>query len=319
MKKAFVTGAAGFIGSNLVDRLLKDGWAVTGLDNFSTGFREFLVQANQSPSFNLIEGDLLRPDQWRESLQGCDLVFHLAANADVRFGPDHPDRDLQQNTIGTFHVLESMRQTGVSKIVFSSTGSVYGEATEIPTPEDAKFPIQTSLYAASKLAGEGLISAYAESFQFQAWIFRFVSVLGERYSHGHVFDFYRKLQQNPNVLPILGDGEQRKSYIYIQDCLEAILTALEHSQNQVNLFNLGVPDYCRVLESASWIASKLGLSPEMKPLGGDRGWIGDNPFIFLDTKRISALGWKPQCSIREAVEKTVDWLHANPWAFDRRD
>jgi UDP-glucose 4-epimerase len=201
--KAVVTGAAGFIGSNLTDRLLAAGHQVTGFDNFSTGRPEFLENARQSPEFRLVEGDLLDCAALQRAIAGADAVFHLAANADVRRGPDHPRKDLEQNTIATSNVLEAMRAGGVRRIVFASTGSVYGEPEVFPTPEAAPFPVQTSLYAASKLAAEGMIAAYAAAYGFQAWIFRFVSILGERYSHGHVFDFYRQLLDHPDRLDVL--------------------------------------------------------------------------------------------------------------------
>ena len=194
--RAFVTGGAGFIGSSLVDRLLADGHAVVAYDNFSTGQRQFLTTALTHPSFTLVTGDTLDLPALTTAMDGADVVFHFAANADVRFGTEHPSKDLQQNTIATFNVLEAMRATGARRIAFSSTGSVYGEAPIFPTPEDAPFPVQTSLYGASKLAGEGLIQAYAEGFGFEGFVFRFVSILGERYTHGHVFDFYRSLRRD---------------------------------------------------------------------------------------------------------------------------
>src|SRR5467141_1685416 len=207
--RCFVTGAAGFIGSSLVDRLLAFGHSVVGYDNFSTGQRRFLEDASRSPQFRLAEGDLLDNDALRSAIAGSDMVFHLAANADVRFGTHHPFKDIEQNTIATFNVLEAMRANGIRRIAFSSTGSIYGEPTVFPTPEGAPFPIQTSLYGASKLAGEGLIQAYCEAFGFEGYIFRFVSLLGERYSHGHVFDFYQRLLENPRELDVLGNGLQR--------------------------------------------------------------------------------------------------------------
>src|SRR5437870_3832129 len=191
-----VTGGAGFIGSNLVDRLLKDGHTVVAYDNLSTGRREFLKCAEEFPNFKLQVGDMLNEAELSRAVAGAEIVFHLAANADVRFGLEHPRKDLEQNTIATFNVLEAMRANGVKNIAFSSTGSVYGESAVIPTPEDAPFPVQTSLYAASKIAGEALIAAYCEGFGFQSYIFRFVSILGERYTHGHVFDFYKQLQND---------------------------------------------------------------------------------------------------------------------------
>jgi UDP-glucose 4-epimerase len=317
--KFIVTGCAGFIGSSLVDRLLSMGHEVVGVDNFSSGQRRFLESARTNKKFNLVEADLLDPEHLNPAFAGGDVVFHFAANADVRFGTDHPRRDLEQNTIATYNVLEAMRANGVKKILFSSTGSVYGEAKVIPTPEDGPFPIQTSLYGASKLAGEGLIAAYCEGFGFQSWIFRFVSILGERYTHGHVFDFYRKLKDDPTVLPVLGNGQQKKSYLYIQDCLDAMLLALEKATDNVNVLNLGVDGYCQVNDSIGWICEALKVKPTMQYSGGDRGWIGDNPFIFLEIKRIQALGWKPKHTIREGVLKTVDFLQKNEWVFDARD
>lgn len=316
--KFLVTGCAGFIGSSLTDRLLSDGHQVTGIDNFSTGQRPFLVAAERNSRFRLVEGDLLDPRALEEAMPGCDIVFHLAANADVRFGTEHPRRDLEQNTIVTFNVLEAMRANSVKRIAFSSTGSVYGEARVIPTPEDAPFPIQTSLYAASKLAGEGLIAAYSEGFGFESWIFRFVSILGERYTHGHVFDFYKQLRASPRKLRVLGNGKQRKSYLYIQDCIDAMLLAVEKAKQPVNVFNLGVDGYCEVNDSIGWIGGALGVTPELEYTGGDRGWIGDNPFIYLETAKIRALGWTPRLTIKESVVRTVEYLRSNEWVLESR-
>ena len=317
-KNAFVTGAAGFIGSNLVDRLLAAGVQVVGIDNMSTGMPEFLIEARRHAGFTFVNGDLLNAALVTEKMTGADIVFHFAANADVRFGLEHPRKDLEQNAIVTFNVLEAMRSNHIRKIAFPSTGPVYGEPTVFPTPEDAPFPVQTSLYGASKLACEGLIAAYCEGYGMQSWIFRFVSILGERYSHGHVFDFYQKLLADPTRLEILGNGRQRKSYLYIQDCLDAIFQALRHAHDQVNIFNLGAEDYCAVDDSARWITGRLGLSPAISYSGGDRGWVGDNPFVFLDTRRIRSLGWRPQLSIKEGVLRTVDWLVQNRWVMERR-
>jgi len=225
-RRFVVTGCAGFIGSNLVDRLLASGHEVIGVDDFSTGQRRFIALALKDPRFRLIEADLLDLPALTKALAGADLVFHLAANADVRFGTEQPRKDLEQNTIATFNVLEAMRANGVKQIAFASTGSVYGDARVFPTPEEAPFPVQTSLYGASKLAGEGLIGAYCEGYGFRSWIFRFVSILGERYTHGHVFDFYRQLRSDPTRLRVLGNGKQRKSYLYVQDCIDAMLVAV---------------------------------------------------------------------------------------------
>jgi UDP-glucose 4-epimerase len=313
-----VTGAAGFIGSNLVDRLLRDGHNVLGYDNFSTGQPEFLAQAQQSPRFSLVRGDTLDLACLTQAMHHADFVFHLAANADVRFGTHHPRKDLEQNTLATFHVLEAMRTNGVQRIGFASTGSIYGEANLFPTPEDARFPIQTSLYGASKLAAEGLIEAYCEGFGFQAHIFRFVSILGQRYTHGHVFDFYKQLREHPDRLFVLGNGKQRKSYLHVDDCIDAMLLAIERAQEKVNIFNLGRDDSCQVDESIDWICEHVGVSPQRLYSGGDRGWVGDNPFILLDCSRIRALGWQPKVGIREGVIQTLRYLEQNPWVLERR-
>jgi UDP-glucose 4-epimerase len=318
MRKALVTGAAGFIGSNLVDRLLENGIEVVGYDNFSTGFETFLDSAKRNRNFTLVEGDLLDQERLSVAIRETDTVFHLAANADVRFGLDHPRKDLEQNTIATFNVLEAMRGAGVRRIVFSSTGSIYGEASQIPTPEDAAFPVQTSLYGASKLACEGLIQSYCEGFGMQSWIFRFVSILGERYTHGHVFDFYKNLRNDPTVLHVLGNGRQSKSYLYVQDCIEGVLHALAAARGRVNVFNLGTEEYCAVNDSIGWITHRMGVNPRLTYSGSDRGWVGDNPFIFLDTTRIRALGWRPRLTIAEAVVTTLDWLSQNHWVYARR-
>ena len=316
--RCFVTGGAGFIGSNLVDRLLDLDCEVVAYDNFSASFPEFVASAKGNERFTLVNGDILDTELLATSMAGCSHVFHFAANADVRHGLEHPERDLQHNTIGTFNVLEAMRANGVPWIGFSSTGSVYGEPEVIPTPENAPFPIQTSLYAASKLAGEGLIQAYVEGYGMRAVIFRFTSILGERYSHGHVFDFYRKLAADPKRLHILGDGKQKKSYLYIQDCLDAILMAVDLCEDKVGIFNLGHEDYVTVDTSAGIIARTLGLSPEFTYEGGERGWIGDNPFTHLEIKKMQALGWQPKVSIEDAVAKTVRWMQGNEWVFDQR-
>ncbi len=318
--KYFITGGAGFIGSNMTDRLLSEPEnEVVVYDNLVTGRREFLDEAMKNNRFTLVEGDTQDLEALTKAMKGCEFVFHFAANADVRMGCEHPRKDLEQNTIATYNVLEAMRANGIKRIGFSSTGSVYGEAEVIPTPENAPFPIQTSLYGASKLACEGLIAAYAEGFDFQAYIFRFVSILGERYTHGHIFDFIKKLDADPTKLHVLGNGKQRKSYLYVKDCMEAILTVVRNTNEKVNIYNLGTDEYCEVNDSIGWITGKLGLTPKLEYEGGERGWIGDNPFIYLDTKKVRSLGWKPKYSISEGVVKTVEYLQANPWVFSREN
>ncbi len=314
----FITGSAGFIGSNLVDRLLKEGHHVVGYDNFSTGQPEFVEEATRSSHYKQVRGDLLDFNPLCTAMKGSEFVFHLAANADVRFGLEHPRKDLEQNTIATFHVLEAMRASGIKRIAFASTGSIYGEPEVFPTPEDAPFPVQTSLYGASKLAAEGLIGAYCEGFGFQGAIFRFVSILGERYTHGHVFDFYKQLRENPNALYVLGNGKQRKSYLYIQDCVGAMLTAVENLPRKMRVFNLGTDEYVTVDDSINWISEFLQVNPERIYSGGERGWVGDSPFIFLDCTRIRSLRWRPKLTIKEGVIRTLEYLKQNAWVFERR-
>lgn len=301
----FVTGCAGFIGSTLTDRLLEDGHEVVGFDNFSTGRRDFLRRALEHTRFRLVRGDVLDTPSLSQAMEGTERVCHLAANADVRFGTDHPRKDLEQNTIATHSVLEAMRLSGTRQIAFASTGSVYGEPAVFPTPEDAPFPVQTSLYAASKVAGEGLVGAYCAGFGFQAWIFRFVSVLGERYTHGHVVDFHRQLTRHPQELHVLGNGRQRKSYLHVQDCVSGMMAGMQGGRDSVNVFNLGHDTYCELKDSIGWICGVLGLRPKVLYEGGERGWVGDSPFIFLATERLRALGWAPTLSIQESIERTV--------------
>ena len=318
-----VTGVAGFIGSNLADRLLREGKQVVGWDNFATGQENFLVEALKNPRFKLIRGDNLDLAALTQAMAGCDFVFHLAANADVRFGLEHPGKDLQQNTIATFNVLEAMRANGIRRIAFSSTGSVYGEAETIPTPETCAFPVQTSLYSSSKVAGEGLISSYCEGYKFEGYIFRFVSILGERYTHGHIFDFYKQLLEHPDHLKVLGDGTQRKSYLYVGDCLDAVLHVIGRGEaraakHNTAIFNLGTDKYVQVKDSIGYICRELGLSPRLEFSGGNRGWVGDNPFIFLDTQRVRATGWKPALTIEQGIVSTLKWLRANRWVYEQR-
>lgn len=309
-KTVVVTGGAGFIGSHIVDALVEQGARVRVVDNFSTGFREFT-----NPKSELHEGDLLDQALLDRVCAGADFVFHLAANADVKDGLLHPRKDVEQNIIATQNVLEAMRANGVKQIAFSSTGSVYGESNVIPTPEDAPFPVQTSLYGASKVACEGLLSAYALGYGFNVWIFRFVSMLGARYSHGHIIDFWRKLRRDPTVLDVLGDGNQRKSYLHVGDCVAAMMLAVERSKaaDNIHIHNIGHDEWIQVSESIRIITDELKVKPELRHGGGIRGWVGDSPRILLDTKRLRALGWAPTRSIEESVRATLRFLVANPY------
>jgi UDP-glucose 4-epimerase len=313
----FVTGGCGFIGSHLVERLLLEGHAVTACDDFSSGCRAFLADASADPGLRIVQADVRDAESLRAVLAGHDFVYHLAANADVRRGTEDPRRDLERNTLATFSLLEAMRACGLSRIAFASTGSVYGEPRSFPTPEDCPFPVQTSLYGASKLAGEALLAAYCSGFGFRGVVFRLASVLGERYGHGHVLDFVRKLRADPRRIEVLGDGRQLKSYVYVHDCVEAMLIAAHRASAPFEVFNVAADDCCSVDESLGWICARLGVEPERRYTGGPRGWPGDSPRIQLDVSRLRSLGWQPRLGTREAVLRTVDYLEANPWRLER--
>ena len=317
-KKIIVTGCAGFIGSNLVDRLLTYNYQIVGIDNLSTGQINFLSNALKHKNFKFIKCDLLNKKKIQKIFKGSDIVFHFAANADVRHGYKNPYKDLEQNTIVTYNVLEAIKKNNIFKIVFCSTGSVYGEPKKFPTLENDNFPIQTSFYGASKLAGESLIQAYCEAFGFKGWIFRFVSILGNRYSHGHIYDFCNQLFKNPHLLKVLGNGNQRKSYLHVDDCINAILIAIRKSKKKINIFNLGTNEYISVKQSINVICNQLQVKPKVSFSGGKRGWIGDSPFIYLNNKKIRTLGWKPKLTIKESIEQTVKYLKNNRWVFKNR-
>jgi len=314
-KRVLVTGGAGFIGSNLVDALLAGDRQVRVVDNLSTGKREFLLKHLSSSSLEMVDADLSDAGVCQSAVTGCDAVFHLAANADVRHGWDHPLLDIEQNTIVTQSLLEACRIAGVRKFVFSSTGSVYGDAKQIPTTEDCPFPVQTSLYAASKLAAEGLIGAYAEAGFIDATIFRFVSILGPRYTHGHVFDFVKQLLADPTKLFVLGDGTQTKSYLHVNDCVAALIQSLNW-HNSLGIFNLGTTEVVQVRESIALIVQALKCTPEIQYSGGNQGWIGDNPYILLATDQIRSTGWSTSATIVASIVDTVNWLIENRWVFN---
>jgi UDP-glucose 4-epimerase len=310
-----VTGCAGFVGSHLVDALLDKGLKVIGIDDFSAGHRAHLSKALTNANFQLLSFSLLNSQALKQALQGVEAVFHLAANADVRFGLNHPRKDLEQNTIASFNLLEAMRLNDVSRLVFTSTGAIYGNASVIPTPEDAPFPIQTSLYGASKLACEGMMQAYAEGYGFDITIFRPVAMMGERYGHGHVYDFCKKLLQNPHELSVLGNGNQKKSYLYIKDAVSAMLLAFEKSLAGLHIFNLGRDDVLTVKESLALILENLQLSPRVAFEDKNEGWVGDSPHILLACDRLKTMGWKPVLDYPAMVGKTVQYLLDNRWIF----
>lgn len=321
--KALVTGAAGFIGSNLVDRLLDLGWYVDGVDNLSTGKLSFLENASKMPKFNFVTFDLLS-ENYELLSNDYDYVFHFSANADIRGGQSNTMVDLEQNTLVTYKVLEFIRKIQNHKnvvLAFASTAAALGEPDVFPTPEDVKIPLQTSLYGASKMSCEAMISAYANNFGLEAYAFRFVSILGPRYTHGHVFDFVKKLQNDPENLHILGNGQAQKSYLHVDDCINGVLTvAVEHRpaknwELKFDVFNLGLDETILVSDSARWIADCMNLSPRFQFDNQLRGWIGDNKFVHLSTAKIQKLGWKPSVGLKSSIKATVDYLIQNPQLF----
>lgn len=311
--RILVTGAAGFIASNLLPRLLDQGHEVIGLDNFFLGRRNHLEPFLGRRGFRFVEQDLLERDAVARIFTEFrpDRVWHLAANSDISFGTRFTDFDLKGGTLVTYNVLEAMRLSGASEIVFSSSGAVYGEPTVHPTPEDygPLFPI--SLYAASKLACEGLITAYAHNFSIRAWIYRFGNIIGPNPTHGVILDFILRLMKDPTRLRILGDGTQAKPYGHVDDCLDGMLFGLAHADGLVNCFNLAVPDRTSVSRIAQWTLERLGVDPRQCPLeyaGGTRGWRGDVPFVNLDTERMQALGWKPVLGSDASVRLSIDQI-----------
>jgi len=321
--KAVITGGAGFVGSHMADFLLKKDFEVKAIDSLSSGKMRFIEHNLKNPNFKFEKLDIKDAEALKKSFKGYDVIFHFAANADVKGGVLNPIVDLRENAIATSNVLEAMRANNIKKIVFSSTGSIYGEPEVFPTPENAPFPIQTSMYGASKLYGEGLIEAYCEGFDMQCWIYRFVSILGEKYTHGVVFSFYKELMEQTGKkkkLTFLSDGTPLKSYLYIGDCIDAIWTGFAKSNDKINIFNLGAEEEIKVKDIADIIVEKLGLKGRVEYVFGKsrRGWIGDSPHILLDITKIKKLGWRPRLSIKEAIIKTVNYLKANNWVLEEK-
>jgi len=303
--KYFVAGGAGFIGSHLVDALIEMG-PVTVYDNLSSGKPEFVQHHLGRDGFAFVQADLLELDHLTGAMKGCDFIFHLAANPDVRMGIQQTDLDLKQGTTATYNILEAMRLNGVEKLAFASSSTVYGETPLQPITEDYG-PLQPiSLYGASKLAGEGLISAFCHLFDMQAWIFRFANVVGARATHGVILDFINKLKGSPGKLEILGDGTQAKPYIHVGDCVEGILHGVQHSGGRLNVFNLAGSSATSVNVIAQMLVEEMGLANvNFEYTGGERGWPGDVAQVRLDTSRMEGLGWKPQYTSGEAVRRAI--------------
>jgi UDP-glucose 4-epimerase len=284
----------------------------------SSGFERHLEGALKTGLVDIVEGDILDKARLIDAMVEVATVFHLAANADVRGGQRDTAIDLQQNVMGTYLVLEAMRAVGASAIVFTSSATVYGEPEVFPTPEN--YPgLQTSLYGASKLAAEAIVQAYGEYFGIRSHAFRFVSWVGERYSHGVVYDFMNKLRADPTRLEILGDGNQKKSYLDVSDGIHGMFLALEQMVDLKNVINLGHEEYMNVTELARIVCDEMGLDKvTFHYTGGVRGWPGDSPFVHLDISKMRAVGFRPQVSIEEGVRRTVRYLLENPWLLDVR-
>lgn len=315
MKRAIITGGAGFIGSHLVDKLLERGTTVIVYDNFSTGQITFLPE--NSSNLKVVRGDVLDLPALLAAASGCDFMFHFQANADVRGGQANPRVDLEQNTIATWNALEAARVNGIKGFAFASSATIYGEPDQFPTPENYA-PLQTSLYGASKYAGEAMIQAYCEYYDMRSFSFRFVSWIGERYTHGVIFDILQKLRCDSTRLPLLGDGSQRKSYLYVKDGVAGVMCGIEKAEGKKNIFNLGHDQFITVVEVAKIVLDELGL--KKMPLefsGGKRGWLGDSPLVHLDTAKIKRLGWQPETSIEEGIRRTVRYLQQNPQLLER--
>jgi UDP-glucose 4-epimerase len=299
-KTVIVTGGAGFIGSHLTDRLLGLGNHVIIIDDLRTGRKE-----NINHEAEFIEGDLTDREFCLKHIKNADIVFHLAANADIQLGTKYPNIDFDENVVGTDNVLEAMRINEVDSIVFTSSSVVYGEAKKIPTPEDYGPLVPISMYGASKLSDEALICGYCGSFGIRSWIFRFANIIGPRESHGIIFDLINKLRANHEELEVLGDGSQTKSYVHVSDCVNAMIVAVEKADEPVNIYNISSDNDILVKDIVRIVVDEMGMSPEIKYTGGERGWVGDVRHMLLDSAKLRKLGWKPVLDSKKSVQKTA--------------
>ena len=311
-RNVVVTGGAGFIGSHLVDHLLSQGALVKVLDTMTTGQPGIVEEHKKNKNYKFKKIDIYKePERLKEELRGIDFVFHIAANADIRGGIVNTRIDLEQNTIATYNVLEAMRLNDVKNLCFTSSAAVYGNSRSFPTTEDEPL-IQTSLYGASKLASEGLIESFSEYYDFRDWIYRFVSIIGERYPHGVIVDFFRKLKKNPKELEILGNGKQKKSFLYISDCVDGVFSGLTGGKNRINIFNLGQDYTITVDQVADIIIEEMKLKNVKRVYtGGETGWKGDQKIVLLSTERIRKLGWEPKVRIEDGIKRTIRYLMSN--------
>lgn len=310
-KKILIFGGAGFIGSHLTERLVQAGASVTVFDNLKTGRTVNLAGVLQQPGFRFIEGDVRERDKVEATVPGHEIIFHFCDDSDIRSAAEHPDTYVEQNIMGLFYVLESMRKHGIRHILFPSSTTVFGELAHPPASETEGPMIPLTLYGGAKLAAEGLISAWAHTYDFHAVVFRFVGIIGGRMDHGVVHDFVRKLQRDPAQLEILGDGTQKRSFVLVDDCVEAMLFAFANAQRNYNLVHIGNVDQISVNETAGIICQVMKLNGvRLCPTGGKVGWKGDVTSNFIATETLTAWGWKPPRSSREAVFEAARRLAA---------
>jgi UDP-glucose 4-epimerase len=307
--RVLVTGGAGFIGSHLVDRLMAEGYKVRVLDNLASGSKANLKQWESNPNFEFIRGDLLDRETTRSAVNGCTQVYHMAANPEVQANKASPENHFRQNIEATYSLLEAIRSSEIELIVFASSSTVYGDAEALPTPENYGPLVPISLYGASKLACEAMITAYASMYGFRAVIFRLANIVGPRSNHGVIWDFVGKLRENPDILEVLGDGNQSKSYLHVSDCVAGFLRGAE-SCEKMAIYNLGSEDRVTVLEIAEIVKNAAGcLDAEVALTGGvdgGRGWKGDVKYMQLDMTRLRSIGWTPRHNSTEAVRLTAE-------------
>jgi UDP-glucose 4-epimerase len=310
MKKVVITGVAGFIGSNLAKNLLSQGYEVVGFDNLQSG----KIRQLDNLDFEFINCDISNPNFLEvKSLKGAHRIYHLSADVDNRFSMEKPAQMLSSNVNSSLNVGLAARKYGIQEIVYSSTGTIYGDNPRPPFPEKEEFSNQTTLYGATKYAGESILAVFSNQYGINVSAFRFVGVLGAGYTHGHIFDFVKHLRVDPTRLKVLGDGYQKKSYVNVKDLLAAITMPINSG---FEVFNLGRSDFSTVRNSVDWIVDSLNLDPEIEYGSSPFGWVGDNYFLQLDTSKIRATGWEPKFTIEESVRETALWLNQNPWVFD---
>ncbi len=322
MKTYLITGVCGFIGSNLALRLLNEGHRVIGVDRIMPRHQQAIEELNKSKlgQIKIYDIDLFNPYELSIVIgdEPIDFIFHLAANADVRFSSAYPDKDMRDGILATYNVLRFAKERDIKEIAYSSTSAIYGVVDKVPTPENA-FYTQTSFYGASKVAGEALLQAHCESYDAKCYIFRYASITGPRYSHGFIYNFYKKLKENPNELFIHGGKEQQKTYLDVSDCVEAMLTIVDKASDRINIYNIGNLETCSLLDSIPIITNFMNVNPKLVWSGNEVGWIGDSKINDLDVSKLMMLGWKPKYNIKQSIIRTLDWLDGNQWILDIRE